>query len=136
MTVAFDRQYPLSSPGTDGQQIQLEVSRPVGIFSICFSNTPMPAPIPLDPEWDILEMWSTEKCIVGFDAASVTRPDGAGSIISNGYLVEKGESSDRVLLTKPANFLSVIGISNPGELFVSILTRYEVLSIDESLTRG
>lgn len=137
MTVAFDRQYPLASPGTDGQVIPLTVSRPERIFSLCFTSVAMPAPIALDADWDILEFWTNEACIIGFNAASVTRPDGAGTPITDAYLIDNVRMShDRIILTKTADFLSVIGLGNPGELFVSVLTRYEVIAIDESLIRG
>lgn len=138
MTVAFKRQYPSSSPGTDGQVIPLEVSRPELNFSLCFTNSPMAAPIALDPEWDILEFWSNEVCLVGFNAAPVTRPDSLGTPILDAYLIGASalDSPDRIILTKVDDFLSVIGLANPGELFVSVLTRYEAIAIDESLTRG
>jgi len=137
MTVAFDRQYPLSSPGTDGRVIPITVSRPEQIFSLCFTSVAMPSPIALNADWDIIELWANEPCIVGFNAASVTRPDGAGTPIADAYLIDNNRMThDRVILTKTADFLSVIGLGNPGELFVSVLTRYEALAIDESLLRG
>jgi len=137
MTVAFDRQYPLASPGTDGQVIPLTVSRPERIFSLCFTSVAMPAPIALDADWDVIELWSNETCIIGFNAVSVTRPDGAGTPVPDAYLIDSVRMShDRIILTKTADFLSVIGLGNPGELFVSVLTRYEVIAIDESLNRG
>jgi hypothetical protein len=149
MTVAFQRQYPSSSPGSDGQVIPLEVSRPETSFSLCYSTSPMAAPVALDPLWDVLELWSNENCMVGFDITPVIRPDGAGSLVPFSYRVgaKMMESPDRILLTPPnylqgidpdnaLRWLSVIGLSNPGELFVSVLTRYEAIAIDESLRRG
>ena len=136
MAVAFAHQYPLASPGEDGQIITLEVSRPERIFSLCFTTMAMAAPLALNVDWDILEFWTTEPCIVSFNAASVTKPDGAGTPISDAYLVRNGHEQDRVILTKTADFLSVIGIENPGELFVSVLTRYEAIAIDQSLSVG
>ncbi len=84
MTGAFARQYPSAGPGTDGQVIPLEVSRPDVLFSLCFNSAPMAAPIALDPEWDVLEFWSNEVCLVGFNNTVVTRPDGAGSLEPGG----------------------------------------------------
>ena len=140
MAVAFARQYPLSSPGEDGQVIPLQVSRPELVFSLCFTGVPMAAPLALNADWDVLEFWTTEPCIIGFNAAAVTLPDGAGTTIPDAYFIgqEKHNSQpvDRVIMTKVANFLSVIGIGNPGELFVSVLTRYEAIAIDQSLTVG
>ncbi len=149
MTVAFRRQYPSSSPGTDGQVIPLEVSRPELAFSLCFTNSPMAAPLSLDPEWDILEFFSNEVCLVGFDITSVVRPDSVGTPVPFTYLVGATalDSPDRIILTPPnylqatdptnvLRFLSVIGLINPGELFVSVLTRMEAIAIDESLQRG
>lgn len=138
MTVAFERQYPLSSPGSDGQIIPLEVSRPELVFSLCFTASPMAAPIALNPDWDVMEFWSNEVCLVGFNAASVTRPDSVGTPVLDAYLIGASalDSPDRIILTKSDNFLSVIGLANPGELFVSVLTRYEAIAIDESLLRG
>lgn len=137
MTVAFARQYPLSSPGDDGQPIPLEVSRPELLFSLCFSSIAMAAPIALNAAWDVLELWSTEACIVSFNAASVTLPDGAGTTVPDAYLVDKNDRKKaRIILTKTTNFLSAIAVDNPGELFVSVLTRYEAIAIDQSLTVG
>lgn len=148
MTVSFRHQYPSSSPGQDGQVIPLEVSRPELVFSICFTSSPMAAPLSLDPTWDVLEFWSSEICLVGFNTTSITRPDGAGTPIPFGYLIGASalDSPDRIVLTpsnpdlvdnsNPIRWLSVIGLSNPGELFVSVLTRYEAIAIDESLRRG
>lgn len=149
MTVAFRRQYPSSSPGSDGQVIPLEVSRPELVFSLCFTNSPMAAPIALDPEWDILEFWSNEVCLVGFNNTPVVRPDSAGTPVLFTYLIGATalDSPDRIILTPPNHlqvadpnltdrFLSVIGLANPGELFVSVLTRMEAISIDESVQRG
>lgn len=148
MSVAFKRQYPSSSPGTDGQVIPLEVSRPELTFSLCFTASPMAAAIPLDPEWDILELSSTEVCIVGFDMTPVVRPDSIGTPVPFSYVVRQAsmDNPDRIILTPPnpdltdvfntARWLSVIGLTNPGELFVSVLTRYEAIAIDESLRRG
>ena len=149
MTVAFARQYPSSSPGRDGQVIPLEVSRPELIFSLCFTGSPMAAPISLDPEWDVLEFFSNEVCLVGFDITSVSRPDSIGTPVPFTYLIGASalDSPDRIILTppnylqdtdqtNPLRWLSVIGLSNPGELFVSVLTRFEAIAIDETLTRG
>ncbi len=138
MTVAFARQYPLSSPGDDGQPIPLEVSRPELLFSLCFTSLAMAAPIALNAAWDVIELWSTEACIVRFNAASVTSPDGAGTTISDAYFINKNirGNRNRIILTKTANFLSAIAVDNPGELFVSVLTRYEAIAIDQSLTVG
>ncbi len=149
MTVAFRRQYPSSSPGRDGQVIPLEISRPELAFSLCFTNSPMAAPISLDPTWDVLEFWSNEICLVGFDSTSVVRPDGVGGLLPFTYLIGASalDSPDRIILTPPnylqatdatntLRWLSVIGLVNPGELFVSVLTRYEAIAIDESLQRG
>lgn len=149
MTVAFRRQYPSSSPGTDGQVIPFEVSRPELTFSLCFTNSPMAAPIALDPDWDILEFWSSEICLVGFDVASVIRPDSLGTPVPFSYIIGASalDSPDRILLTPPNHdqvadpnltdrWLSVIALVNPGELFVSVLTRMEAIAIDESVTRG
>ena len=124
MTVAFKRQYPLSSPGEDGRVIPLEVARPELIFSLCFTGIPMSVPIALNVDWDVLEFWTTEPCIISFNVAAVTLPDGAGTTIPDAYLVGRDKHNnyptDRVILTKTANFLSAIGIGNPGELFVSV----------------
>lgn len=148
MTVADKRQYPSSSPGTDGQVIPIEVSRPELLFSLCFTNTPMISPILLDPTWDILELWSNEVCLVGFNTTSVIRPDGAGTPVPLTYLIGATalDSPDRIVLTPPGwdttdpqnpdRRLSVIGLSNPGELFISVLTRMEAISIDVLLNRG
>lgn len=149
MTVAFRRQYPSSSPGSDGQVIPLEISRPEVLFSLCFTAIPMAAPISLNPEWDVLEIWSNEVCLVGFNNISVIRPDGVGTPVPFTYLVRPSyvNSMDRIILTPPNfdqvldpkltdRFLSVIGLANPGELFVSVLTRYEAIAIDESVERG
>jgi len=149
MTVALRRQYPSSSPGTDGQVIPFEVTRPELVFSLCFTATPMAAPLSLDPEWDILEVWSNEVCLVGFNLTSVIRPDSVGTPVPFTYLVRPSyvNSMDRVLLTPPnylqdsdpdnaLRWLSVIGLANPGELFISVITRYEAIAIDESVTRG
>ena len=149
MTVAFRRQYPLASPGSDGQIISLEVSRPELAFSLCFTGSPMAAPLPLDPEWDVLEFWANEVCLVGFNNISVVRPDSVGTPVPFTYLIRPStlDSRNRMILTPPNHdqvadpkltdrFLSVIGLSNPGELFVSVLTRYEAIAIDESVERG
>lgn len=138
MTVAFAQQYPSSSPGTDGQIIPLEVSRPEQLFSICFTSEPMLAVIPLNALWDILEVWSNEACVLGFGATPVTRPDGAGTPIAGAYRVGAStlDAPDRIILTPSGTNISVISLSNPGELFVSVLTRYQAISIDESLNRG
>lgn len=138
MTVAFDRQYPSSSPGSDGQTIPLEISRPELVFSLCFTRNAMAAPIALNPDWDVMEFWSNEVCLVGFNSVSVVRPDSVGSPVLDAYLIGASalDSPDRIILTKSDNFLSVIGLANPGELFVSVLTRYEAIAIDESLLRG
>lgn len=138
MTVAFKRQYPNSSPGSDGQIIPLEISRPELVFSLCFTASPMAAPIALDPDWDVMEFWSNEVCLVGFNTVAVTRPDSVGTPVLDAYLIGASalDSPDRIILTKTDNFLSVIGLANPGELFVSVLTRYEAIAIDESLLRG
>lgn len=148
MTVAFAEQYPSSSPGRDGQVIPLEISRPITAFSLCFNSSPMVTPIMLDPLWDVLEFWTTEVCLIGFDTTSVIRPDGAGTLVPLTYLLGKSalDSPDRMILTPPGwddtdptnpdRRMSVIGLTNPGELFVSVLTRYEVIAIDESLERG
>ena len=149
MTVAFRRQYPLASPGSDGQIITLEVSRPELAFSLCFTSSPMAAPIPLDPAWDVLEFWSNEVCLVGFNNVSVTRPDSVGTPVPFSYVIGASaiDKQKRMVLTPPNHdqvadpnltdrFLSVIGLVNPGELFVSVLTRYEAIAIDESVQRG
>jgi len=140
MTVAFANQYPSSSPGTDGQVIPLEIVRPILSFSLCFTNTPALATLVLDPDWDIMEMWSTEPCMIAFDATPVVMPDGVGTIIPGAYFVGQDKvqnyARDRILLTKSADFLSAIALGNPGELFVSVLTRYQAIAIDESLQRG
>jgi hypothetical protein len=109
----------------------------------------MAAPIALDPDWDVLEFWSNEVCLAGFDITSVTRPDSVGTPVPFTYLIGASalDSPDRILVTPPnylqatdsnnaLRWLSVIGLANPGELFVSVLTRYEAIAIDESLTRG
>jgi len=149
MTVGFKHQYPSSSPGQDGQVIPLEVSRPELTFSLCFTSSPMVAPLSLDPEWDILELWTNETCMVGFDITPVSRPDGAGGIVPFSYRLGAtiAEAPDRIILTPPnylqatdinnvLRWLSVISLANPGELFVSVLTRFEAIAIDESLRRG
>jgi hypothetical protein len=109
----------------------------------------MVAPLSLDPGWDILELWTNETCIVGFDSIPVIRPDGAGSIIPFAYRLGAtiAEAPARILITPPnylqttdinnvLRWLSVISLANPGELFVSVLTRFEAIAIDESLRRG
>jgi len=149
MTVAFRQQYPSSSPGRDGQVIPFEVSRPELAFSLCFTNSPMAAPIALDPSWDVMEFFSNEVCLVGFDLTSVVRPDSNGTPVPFTYLIGATalDSPDRIILTPPnylqdtdttnaLRWLSVIGLANPGELFVSVLTRMEAISIDETLQRG
>ncbi len=138
MTVAFAEQYPSSSPGTDGQIIPLEVTRPEQVFSICFTGEPMLAVLALDPLWDILEVWSNEACILGFGVAPVTRPDGIGTPIVGAYRIGAStkDARHRVILTPSGTNISAISLSNPGELFVSVLTRYQAISIDESLNRG
>lgn len=138
MTVAFPEQYPSSSPGTDGQIIPLEISRPEQVFSICFTSSPMAAVLPLNPLWDVLEFWSNQPCIIGFGATPVTRPDGAGTPIVGAYRIGAStlDAPDRIILTPSGTNISVISLSNPGELFVSVLTRYEAISIDETLNRG
>jgi len=140
MTVADARQYPSSSPGSDGQVIPIEISRPELLFSLCFTNSPMSAPLALDPAWDVIEFWSTEPCVIAFDATPVVMPDGAGTIIPGAYFLGQDKvqnyDRDRVVLTKTADFLSAIALGNPGELFASVLTRYEAISIDETIQRG
>jgi hypothetical protein len=136
MGIPFIHQYPLSSPGSDGQIIPLDVSRPEWIFSLCFTTIAMAAPLALNTAWDILEFWATEPCIISFNAASVIKPDGIGTTVPDAYLIRKNSGQDRIILTKSADFLSVVGIENPGELFVSVLTRYEAIAIDQSLTVG
>jgi hypothetical protein len=109
----------------------------------------MAAPIALDPEWDILEFWSSEICLVGFNVTSVVRPDSLGTPVPFSYIIGASalDSPDRILLTPPNHdqvadpnltdrWLSVIALVNPGELFISVLTRYEAISIDETVRRG
>jgi hypothetical protein len=138
----FDKQYPWSSPGNDGQTIPISILTPIAFVRMAYGKIPFVAPIVLDPSWDTIEVFATTPCIIGFGAASVTKP-ADGVVVADTILL--GASQDfsipeQVIIGLPSelgfNNISVIALKNPGELFINAVARYEAIGIDESLLRG
>jgi hypothetical protein len=138
----FDKQYPWSSPGNDGQTIPIDILTPIAFMRIAYGKIPFVAPLALDPLWDTIEVFATTPCIIGFGPVAVTKP-ADGVVVPNTILL--GASRDfsvpeQVIIGIPselgANEISVIALKNPGELYINAVIRYEAIAIDESVTRG
>ncbi len=138
----FDKQYPWSSPGNDGQTIPISILTPLAFMRIAYGKIPFTTPIVLDAAWDTIEVFATTPCIIGFGPAAVTKP-ADGVVVPNTILL--GASQDfsipeQVIIGLPAelaaNEISAIALKNPGELYINAVVRYEAIGIDESLLRG
>lgn len=138
----FDKQYPWSSPGNDGQVIPIDILTPLAFMRLAYGKIPFAAPVTLDPSWDTIEVFATTPCIISFNPVSIVKP-ADGVVVPNTILL--GASQDfsipeQVIIGIPAELaafeISAIALKNPGELYINAVVRYEAIAIDESVTRG